>query len=183
MNFEFWQCSAEDQKLFASLIGDLERTPDLIISDDHGEPYLYRWHVIPRNSTCNVYAHIQVASDPARPLHDHPWDNTSVILSGGYFERMTMYPNDPEWAKRALMHKRVRGDLVSRKATFAHRLLLPENIRYTMTLFTSGPKIQEWGFWVDGKKLPWQEVTRQEGNASLWIGPNVEEDRHAPYIL
>jgi hypothetical protein len=68
-----------------SIIGNPLRYPDLVIAPD-GKPYLYRWHVFPQNAAAGVYFHIQVQSDPERPLHDHPWDNTSVILSGGYDE-------------------------------------------------------------------------------------------------
>lgn len=182
MSFEFWQCAEEDQRLFEKLIGSLEREPDLVIADDIGTPYLYRWHVIPRNQKCNIYAHVQVASDPARPLHDHPWDNTSHILAGGYFEQISMYPADGTFKPHVF--KYVPGQLIYRQAHYAHRLILPENVAYTMTLFTTGPKIQNWGFWIDGKKVLSTEVCRMEGNASLWIGPKLDlEAAHGPYRL
>lgn len=174
MNFEFWQCTEEDQQVFKRLIGSLDRPPDLVIAGDNGEPYLYRWHVIPRNEKANVYAHVQVASDPARPLHDHPWDNCSHILAGGYFEQITFWPGDAKF--NAMTWKRQAGEVISRKACHAHRLIMPENVEYTMTLFTTGPKIQDWGFWIDGKKIPHADVLRLEGNVSIWTGPPVETE-------
>jgi hypothetical protein len=37
---------------------------------------------------------------------------------------------------------------VYRKAIDAHRLDLPDGVRYSMSLFTTGPKIRDWGFWL-----------------------------------
>jgi len=169
----------EDTSILLRMIGG--RDPDLVIAEEDGNPYLYRWHVIPRNSACAVYAHVQVASDPARPLHDHPWDNTSVILAGAYFEPMNMYPADPTF--KAIVYKRLKGDVIKRSAHYAHRLILPENVPYAMTLFTTGPKKQPWGFWYEGKKLPVDEVTEYIDGISYWRGPNVKEDDHGPYRI
>lgn len=125
--------------------------PVLTIAPD-GEPYLYRWHLIPRSDDANVYFHLQVGDDPIRPPHDHPWDNTSVILVGGYDE-IWYVPGEMAVICREFR----KGDFVSRKAEEAHRLLLPEGISYTMTIFTTGPKIRDWGFWYsDG----WHSHTR-----------------------
>lgn len=150
------------------------RGPDLVIADESGLPYLFRWHIIPRDKAGNVYAHLQVASDPARPLHDHPWDNTTDILAGAYHEVVSMWPGDPD--RPAMTYKRVKGDVVHRRATWAHRLILPVGIEYALTLFTTGPVVQDWGFWHKGKKLNHRDVTRQIDNRSLWIGPKIEED-------
>lgn len=117
--------------------------PDLTIAPD-GEPYLFRWHLLPRNPLANVYFHIQIKSDPERPLHDHPWDNFSVILRGGYDELWDEFPGRPG----ALVVREFRaGDTVRRKAEEAHRLLLPEQFLYTMTLFSTGPYLRSWGYW------------------------------------
>ena len=55
------------------------RTPDFIIGDKE-DPYLARWHLIPRNPVFNLYAHRFLRSDDDRALHDHPWLNASVLL-------------------------------------------------------------------------------------------------------
>lgn len=108
-----------------------------------GDPYLFRWHLVYDNTRGNVFFHIQVENDPERPLHDHPWDNQSIILAGGY---------DEVWGSRGNPHGPIvrefrQGDVIARRAEEAHRLILPHGITYTMTLFTTGPKIREWGFW------------------------------------
>jgi hypothetical protein len=134
--------------------------PDLILAPD-GRPYLFRWHLVPRNTIGNVYFHIQVASDPERPLHDHPWDNTSVILVGGYDE---MYHPRPRLGAPPLGRKLRKGDSVWRPAETAHRLILPKTIPYTMTLFTTGAKRREWGFWYeDGWHSSARHVADREG--------------------
>lgn len=174
--------STEDyQRAHKILGGDYQvHNPDLVIAPD-GQPYLYRWHVIKRSSVANCYFHIQVASDPERPLHDHPWDNQSVILAGGYNETYNVDPrgdgNLPvsRSQQRRLnefyeMTRKVRkGDVIHRKAEVAHRLVLPPEIPYTMTLFSTGPKRRDWGFWYPDGFRRFEDVTRTEGNISIHV--------------
>lgn len=150
-----WNClTIDDRYLAAEILGspDVMRQPDLCIAPD-GYPYLWRWWVIPKNRFANIYLHVQVADDPERPLHDHPWHNQSVILSGGYVEKIQAYPP----AGPCFTHMRSRGETIHRKAHEAHRLFLPERIPYTMTLFTTGPKCHDWGFWHDNIFTPHKE--------------------------
>lgn len=138
-----WSLLSERDRERACLILGGKRQPDLDIQP-LGVPYLYRWWVTPREEFGNVYLHVQVASDPMdRPLHDHPWDNQSVILSGGYVEK---YVEKMPWG--ALRERRMyEGQTCHRKAEEAHRLILPDCFAYTMTLFTTGPVRRQWGFW------------------------------------
>lgn len=135
----------------------LDRAPDFVISPDGREPYLFRWHVIPRNKEANVYFHMQVRSDPERPLHDHPWDNTSVILSGGYDE-LTDAGFGPNCIPYPAMRKLRKGDVCHRVAEEAHRLLLPADFTYTLTLFSTGPVRREWGFYFPNRWRSSKEV-------------------------
>lgn len=166
--------SNEDLQLAVQVLGGqiwrIEE-PDLVIAPD-GKPYLYRWELV-RSKNANVYFHIQVLSDPERPLHDHPWDNFSVVLSGGYDEIMNPTPS---WLRKEDEFTRQlrKGDVVARGASEAHRLILPPNLRYTMTLFTTGPKIREWGFWYPGGWRLWSNVTRTEGNKSVHVNPEAK---------
>lgn len=165
--FDFSQLSQEDRWTMLKFIGDF-RVPDLVIAPD-GEAYLYRWHLTPPKGPANVYLHVQVDDDPERPLHDHPWDNTSVILSGGYRETLSMSEGEPQ-PGNTFTFMRQKGDVIWRKAAWAHRLELAYKAPYAMTLFVTGPKLRDWGFWYpDGWKL-WTDVTRQiEGNKSVHI--------------
>lgn len=154
-------------------IGSLYRPPDITIAPD-GNPYLYRWHVIPRNRDANVYFHVQVASDPERPLHDHPWDNTSYILAGGYDELVEVNP----YAQRQIFRRRP-GDIVHRPAEQAHRLILPGDRRYTISLFVTGPTVRNWGFWIpDSRGRPvWiaheQCTVNHPDGTSVFKEPNL----------
>ena len=48
-------------------------------------PFLWRWNLMYRKGF-TVKLHRFLRSDPARDLHDHPWDFVSIILWGGYYE-------------------------------------------------------------------------------------------------
>lgn len=145
--------TAEDRDKAQAIIGS-RREPDLVIAPD-GRPYLYRWHLVPYElkNEGGVFFHVQVNSDPERPLHDHPWDNQSVILSGGYDEIWNPQPwlnygyHDIE--EHAVTRKLRKGSVTHRHASEAHRLILPKDMPYTMTLFSVGPVLRNWGFWTE----------------------------------
>ena len=104
------------------------RAPDLTLGR-----YLERWWLIPRNRFLNVYYHEFGASDGG-DVHDHPWVNVSVVLSGRYREHFhdgTSVVRKP-------------GHVVFRGARTLHRIeLLSERVR---TLFLTGPRARAWGF-------------------------------------
>lgn len=153
----------EDRNMLAMYVGD-ERvdTPDFTITPN-GKPYLFRWHIVPRNKMANVYLHVQVASDDDRALHDHPWENQSVVLAGGYDEVIGDNLGNP-----LTIVRRAPGDVVCRDLKWSHRLIMPEwnTLGYTMSLFTTGPKVRDWGFWVRGVWTPWQEFTATRNGES-----------------
>lgn len=111
--------------------GVMTRAPDFIIGDN----YLRRWWIVPRNPFCNVYLHEILRSDDDRALHDHPWTNTSIVLSGRYVEHMPF----------GLRQTREAGDIVTRQPTDAHRLEILPGER-AVSLFMTGAKVREWGF-------------------------------------
>lgn len=155
-----------DQEIASQFIGSLYRPPDLVIAPaGHGE-YLFRWHVVPRNREANVYFHIQTASDPERPLHDHPWDSTSVILAGGYDEIINEMPMVSKVHERTM--QRMPGDVIHRPAQWAHRLILPTAVPYSMSLFSTGPKVRDWGFWTQEGFVPYNDMTVETDGKSQW---------------
>lgn len=173
MKFDLNILSEADQNLAIGLArrsgGDVEH-PDLVIAPD-GDPYLYRWRLL-RTPQAGIYFHIQVASDPERPLHDHPWDNQSVILAGGYNEIIGVPGHS-----RTQIFLRYAGDVIHRKAEIPHRLILPDGVPYTMSLFSTGPKRREWGFWYPDGWRPFYEVTKQLADGrSIHIKPEVSGD-------
>lgn len=118
-------------------------------------PYLRRWFVIPRNKWFNIYLHQFVHSDEDRALHDHPWVNCSVLLSGSYIEvtpcgRVLRQPWRP-WAF---------WRLPVRRPTSLHRVELIDE-KPVWTLFITGPVVREWGFMCPQGWRPWKEFVTQ----------------------
>lgn len=134
--------------------GKMQRTPDFVIGDD----YLRRWWIVPRNEGCNVYLHEILHSDDDRALHDHPWDNTSMLLEGSYIEHI------PEGS-----FERTVGSIVSRKASDAHRLEIPEGGR-AVSLFITGPRIREWGFHCPQGWRVWTEFVDSRDSGQIGKG-------------
>src|SRR5579859_3141348 len=140
---QFSLLTARDIEIARHYLGDLDREPDVTLAPDGvDKPYLYRWHIRKDNALGNIYFHMQVDHDPlTRPLHDHPWDNSSVILAGGYIEHMQI---DPPHSRIWTVRRHV-GEMIFRHGRTAHRLELPKNVPYTLTQFVTGPKNRDWG--------------------------------------
>lgn len=167
--------SARDSATMLSLAGVWEgadvcatrvlRAPDLTITavdKETGEdrPYLFRWHLSKRSTQANDYLHLQVDSDPERPLHDHPWDNMTVILSANGYDELVQC--EPPYGPVDTVRRR-HGEVVFRKAQLAHRLILPPSVPYVLTRFFTGPKVQPWGFWIGDQWWDYQACTRDIG--------------------
>lgn len=149
--------SIEDLQAWAR--ARMQRAPDFVIGDPD-KPYLRRWWLLPRNDGCNIYLHEILRGDDDRAGHDHPWDNTSMIIEGGYTE-ITFDPVEPWRDDRR--YERQAGDTIQRKATDTHRLIVPEGGR-CVSLFMTGRKLREWGFWCpDGRGwVHWRDFTAGE---------------------
>src|ERR1041384_5044749 len=61
------------------------REPDERVGRPDAPMYL-RWKVLPRNRFFNIYLHQWQRSDEDRALHDHPWPNFTLVLSGEVVE-------------------------------------------------------------------------------------------------
>lgn len=116
------------------------RSPDFVIGPSDN-PYLRRWWLIPHNKKFNIYLHQILRDDDDRALHDHPWDNMSLILKGGYTEFMK------DRKGKTISKERRAGRVAFRRAETPHRLMV-SHLPYgsTWTLFITGPKIRDWGF-------------------------------------
>ncbi len=127
------------------------RKPDAVIGG-HDNPYLLRWYVIPRNRFLNVYLHCFLRSDDDRALHDHPWANLSVLLSGRYAEHTIAAGGIHQ--RRVIEAGAVR---LRSSGRFAHRIELIDGACWT--LFITGPRYRQWGFhcpdqgWIHWKRF------------------------------
>lgn len=124
----------------------MSRSPDFVISHNDID-YLRRWWIVPRNKFANVYLHKILKPDDPRALHDHPWDNSSLIIKGRYLEITPV----GEFVRTA-------GDIINRSATDLHRLELIDS-EPIISLFRTGPVIREWGFQCPQGWRHWKEFT------------------------
>jgi hypothetical protein len=129
------------------------REPDFIVEND-GKEYLYRWFLIPRNKLgFNIYLHRFLQSDEDRALHDHPWWSIGIILWGKYKEHVPEDYND--WHRHLNRNTKVKKRWplipVFRGVGNIHRIELYQdkkgNEKQVTTLFITGPRIRDWGFW------------------------------------
>lgn len=146
----------EDLTAFAEV--EMMRQPDVIIGDDPLAPYMRRWWLVPRNEFANVYLHEILRSDDDRALHDHPWANTSLVLSGRYIE----HTPEGSFAREA-------GFVGSREAESSHRLEILPGER-AITLFFTGPKVREWGFRCPKGWVHWKDFTAGENGEKIGRG-------------
>lgn len=130
--------------------------PSRIINSISGEPYLRRWHLIPRNRWLNIYLHHFVKSDDDRALHDHPWTSISFLLKGQLSEvykcECEVCTFEPGSEYRTIPWLRP----IYRPASWAHRLIVPEG-GSAWTLFITGPVRRQWGFWCPQGWVPWRK--------------------------
>lgn len=157
-------------------------------------PYLWRWHLLPRNRWFNIYLHKVLRDDDDRALHDHPYDNISVVLKGGYTE---VVPHGLRWTadwahdehvadgNMAYVaqpphdrHWRGPGSILFRKAWEPHRLELPMkgdamnwHKEPSWSLFITFPRKRAWGFWCKRGWVPQTEYVRKtEHGNEIGIG-------------
>ncbi|WP_101538892.1 hypothetical protein [Acidithiobacillus marinus] len=127
----------------------VRRSPDQVIGGA-SHPYLLRWFLLPKNRYFNVYLHVFLRSDDDRAMHDHPWHNMSYLVHGAYIEhRQSIGGLDSDQLQRP-------GSIVFRKATQAHRIELIDDAPCT-SLFFTGPKIREWGFYTPQGWVHWRD--------------------------
>lgn len=145
----------------------IPREPDFIIEDSE-DVYLRRWWIIPRNKLFNIYLHHFWKSDDDRALHDHPWANISILLSGSYLEHL---PNGvvklrKPWRPWSFWR------IPMRFPTSSHRVALIDGKR-VWTLFLTGPKVRTWGFHCPRGWIPWTEFVDQRPGGNS-IGPGCD---------
>lgn len=168
---------------YAIIARAIRRSPDFVIGGED-DPYLMRWWLIPRNRWFNVYLHLFLRSDDDRALHDHPWASCSLLIEGRYTE---IVPQSRGWfaGLDAMMGvveaiERRPGRPVFRGASAAHRLELHRDAqgreKPVWSLFITGPKVREWGFWCPKGWRHWREfcAVDEDGSNSGRVGRGCE---------
>ena len=114
-----------------------------------GQNYLERWRIIPRNNWFNIYLHKYTGSDNGDAPHDHMYFSVSYLLKG-------------ELLEHCLNKKRIipRFFPVFRSAKGLHWLELIKGPAWT--LFITGPRYRDWGFYVEGEGwVHWKEYEKR----------------------
>lgn len=166
MNKPFWALVAfivSSPKAAQWLIQRAQRTPYThIMSADGTDCYMGRWWLFnpypasgaPKRKGWgwlpSVRIHHIMREDQDRDLHDHPWNARTIVLRGFYIEQVP-------WASQGGLQVRVK------EAGDTGRLLFGEYHRIcnvspggVWTLFITWQQRGEWGFMVDGAKVPWR---------------------------
>lgn len=133
-----------------------------IIMRRDGLPYLERYYILHSDRfkwIPGIYLHKFISSDEDPELHDHPWcTSLSFILTGGYREERRVGEN-------VVTYNVLPGHFnMIKKSTF-HRIDLLD--KYAWTLFCSGNREQDWGFWNRDTKeyASWREhINRKNDN-------------------
>lgn len=105
--------------------------------------YLFRWHLI-TTRRAKVYLHKFVGDDWSLDHHDHPKRFISLGLWGSYLEHSEGEERrySAPWAR-------------SFPATHRHRITTPWGTCWTLVIVLR--TVREWGFWHEGRFIPWAE--------------------------
>ena len=113
---------------------------------DEEKTYLKRWRIFD-NKWFGVYLHKFESSDPDRHFHDHPFNFTSYILWGGYWE------HTPSGVGFFLAGQRNK-----KKAEDCHKVELIGKSCWTLVI--RGNRRREWGFHTEDGWVDWQTYER-----------------------
>jgi hypothetical protein len=151
--------------------------PDFAV-EQNGKPYIVRWWIIPRNRFFNIWLHEIYQSDTDVGLHDHPWNNMTFVLKGGYEEVALTYSKNliSHYADQTSFYDceqsrfvRKRFNVVFRNAREPHRLVLSTPAR---TLFFTGPAYREWGFHCKDGWVHFATFKKNRAKASAAVDTN-----------
>jgi hypothetical protein len=135
----------------------LPRKPDMFIGGEV-RPYIRRWYVI-STPLFRIYLHNMLRNDDDRALHDHPWNNVSIILAGGFVE---VTPNG--------RYPRRPGSITMRQATDSHRLELPYKVHSSWSLFLTGRHQRKWGFHCPKGWIPYEQFVKPNAPGEIGAG-------------
>jgi hypothetical protein len=130
--------------------------PHFIIGETDN-PYMLRWHIIPRNKFLCIYLHKFLRDDDDRALHDHPWNFVSVMLKGSY----------DEYTPEGVI-SRSAPSVAYRKADHQHRVELRSKACWTLVF--RGSVIREWGFWCPQGFVHWKVFTAPDNPGEIGRG-------------
>lgn len=169
--------------LFAVLVRRVARRAADLCVGGVADPYLRRWYLCPwsrfdrsraprgfleqlQRRLPALYVHQFLRDDDDRALHDHPWWSVSLTLRGAYCEVLPIDQEQPcsldfsseLFPARLRVVTRKPGALTFRSASMRHRIMVGSSSG-AWTLFLTGPRLRDWGFWCRHGFVPWQRFT------------------------
>ncbi len=147
--------------------------------------YLRRFFLWRNHHGRSIYLHHILRSDDDPDPHDHPFDFTSIILRGGYFDQEWGFvPPSVDGGPGIRYQKEgtpvFPGEIVRRPASHIHRVILfskdfgwdangsfvsgPPTPAWTLVI--TGPHFRHWGFIKEDRWVYWREY--------LGLGPDEE---------
>ena len=159
MSWSHFEELGKRDRVIHAVLNRLFKRRDIVINDDL---YLRRWYVRGVGTDEQVFLHHIIRPDAGRELHDHPFDFTTRILSGGYYEQsMTIVPGKAATTQGQWYNA---GDTATHSAEYTHRIV--KVLDGTYTLVSAGRARRVWGFydlrrdsaWTCALKwIPWRE--------------------------
>ena len=118
--------------------------------------YMFRWTLLVTRRG-KLYLHKFVGDDWSLDLHDHPKRFVSIGLWGSYWESRDSLIGDCDPLPDLLW---VAPWVRSFPAEHRHRIYGPTPERPCWTLVWVGVPEREWGFWHEGRFMPWLDYVR-----------------------
>jgi hypothetical protein len=132
---------------------------DIPDARDENRVYLRRLRIL-QTPWFALYLHFIYLPDEDRAPHDHPFGFLSLIVRGGYTERLYHQLGGRQLSKYQRTENRTwrRGTIHTTSKRVAHMIwdLTPG----TVTLVVAGRKKRDWGFWTEEGFVPWQQYNR-----------------------
>jgi hypothetical protein len=119
-----------------------------------GYVYLRRLRIL-QTPWFALYLHFIYEADLDRDPHDHPCNFWSLILRGGYTERV--YMNSANLFYNEHRTRRLFS-IAKMPLDWAHRIV--ELKPHTTTLCLFGPRRKRWGFWTDLGVVDFEQYDR-----------------------
>jgi hypothetical protein len=139
------------------LLGFLFGAPEEINGAGRCPTYLWRWH-LGSAFGCRVYLHRFTGDDWSQDFHDHPKRFISIGLWGRYLE---LTPTGEAWPSGKPKSRYCWWSAPwarSFPATHQHRILARWGECWTLVIVLK--TVREWGFWHEGRFIPWAEYVR-----------------------
>ena len=124
------------------------------IKSKTGDIHFKRWEIL-KTRWGSIWLHAIYKADQDKHLHNHPWDFTSVVLKGSYYEQTSLGNK-----------KQYPGKINIRNGEEHHKILeLLSPVVYTL-FFVSAPK-RQWGYKVEGKFIDHETYREMKNKGEL----------------